>query len=111
MLKGTEMKIKTMLMLSSWQKKWKQVNRTQKSLVQMITPNNNGTVLKDNIMKAEVIYVIKLCDVGNHSFGDSESKKHKISSSQFPDSIIANSMSIGQTKCFYTLNALADGLK
>ena len=42
-------------------------------------------------MKAEVIYVIKLCDVGNHSFGDSESKKHKISSSQFPDSIIANS--------------------
>ena len=70
-----------------------EVPKTQKQ--QSIT----GTVLKDNVTKAEILWVLETA-LSHYSHRSSNSKK-KLITGMFPDSEIAQSLAFGKTKINY----------
>ena len=74
-----------------------------------LQPNSNSN-FKEDIIKAEVVHVLKMV-VSNSPFSNTESSNVRISALQFPDSSIAKSLAIGDTKQKYILKALAKGLE
>ena len=55
--------------------------------------DSKETEFKDSVMKAESIHVTK-----NTAFDDTESTVNQVSALQFPDTVIAGKIHIGQTK-------------